>query len=52
MKQLQKSWNPHIETFNLIENLPIVGTVDKTSPICSLYKIVVLPAASNPSMTT
>lgn len=32
--------------------VPIVGTVLSTSPICSLYKIVVLPAASKPSITT
>ena len=30
----------------------MVGTVLKISPMCSLYKMVVLPAASNPSMTT
>ena len=33
-------------------NLPIVGTVDSTSPTCSRYRIVVLPAASSPSITT
>jgi len=31
---------------------PIVGTVDRISPMCSLYRMVVLPAASRPSMTT
>lgn len=31
---------------------PIVGTVVSTSPMCSLYRMVVLPAASSPSMTT
>ena len=30
----------------------MVGTVLKISPMCNLYKMVVLPAASNPSMTT
>jgi len=34
------------------DSIPIVGTVLSTSPICSLYKIVVLPAASRPNMTT
>ena len=34
------------------EALPMVGTVLKISPMCSLYKIVVLPAASSPNMTT
>jgi len=34
------------------DSAPIVGTVLSTSPICSLYKIVVLPAASSPNMTT
>lgn len=29
----------------------MVGTVLSTSPMCSLYKMVVLPAASRPSMT-
>lgn len=33
-------------------NPPIVGTVDKTSPMWSLQRMVVLPAASRPSMTT
>jgi len=33
-------------------DLPIVGTVDRTSPMWSLYSIVVLPAASRPSITT
>lgn len=33
-------------------NVPIVGTVDRTSPTCSRYRIVVLPAASSPSITT
>ena len=33
-------------------NLPIVGTVDNTSATCSRYRIVVLPAASRPSITT
>lgn len=32
--------------------VPIVGTVLSTSPICNLYRIVVLPAASRPNMTT
>lgn len=51
--QLNIYENPYIEIFCLIvKNLPMVGTVDKTSPMCSLYNIVVLPAASNPSMTT
>lgn len=31
---------------------PMVGTVLSTSPMCSLYRIVVLPAASRPNMTT
>ena len=31
---------------------PMVGTVLKISPMCSLYSIVVFPAASSPSMTT
>ena len=31
---------------------PMVGTVLSTSPMCSLYKMVVLPAASRPSITT
>ena len=30
----------------------MVGTVDRISPICSLYRMVVFPAASKPSMTT
>ena len=30
----------------------MVGTVLRISPMCSLYKIVVLPAASSPNMTT
>lgn len=30
----------------------MVGTVLKISPMCSLYNMVVLPAASSPSMTT
>ena len=30
---------------------PIVGTLDTTSPSLSLYKIVVLPPASRPSMS-
>ena len=29
-----------------------MGTVLSTSPMCSLYKIVVLPAASKPNITT
>lgn len=33
-------------------NLPMVGTVHKTSPTCRRYRIVVLPAASSPSITT
>lgn len=32
--------------------VPIVGTVLNTSPMCNLYKIVVFPAASSPSITT
>ena len=32
--------------------LPMVGTVLRISPMCNLYKIVVLPAASSPNMTT
>lgn len=35
-----------------LHQIPIVGTVLSTSPICNLYKIVVLPAASRPNMTT
>lgn len=37
-------------TFSTLK--PMVGTVVRTSPMCSLYRMVVLPAASNPSMTT
>lgn len=33
-------------------NLPIVGTVERTSPMCSLQSMVVFPAASSPSITT
>ena len=29
-----------------------MGTVDRISPMCSLYRMVVFPAASKPSMTT
>ena len=29
-------------------NVPMVGTVDNTSPMCNLYKMVVFPAASRP----
>ena len=32
--------------------VPSVGTVLSTSPMCSLYKMVVFPAASSPSITT
>lgn len=31
---------------------PMVGTVLKISPMCSLYRMVVFPAASRPSITT
>jgi hypothetical protein len=33
-------------------HLPTVGTVERTSPMCSRYNIVVFPAASRPSITT
>uniref|UniRef100_J3MAQ9 Uncharacterized protein n=1 Tax=Oryza brachyantha TaxID=4533 RepID=J3MAQ9_ORYBR len=32
--------------------LPIVGMDERTSPMCSLYSIVVFPAASSPSIRT
>ena len=32
--------------------VPSVGTVLSTSPMCSLYRMVVFPAASSPSITT
>lgn len=40
------------EINNDMGHLPTVGTVERTSPMCSLYNIVVLPAASKPSITT
>jgi hypothetical protein len=39
-------------SWELLVYLPTVGTVDKTSPRCIRYKIVVFPAESNPSITT
>lgn len=36
----------------VLERSDIILTVVRTSPICNLYKIVVLPAASSPSITT
>lgn len=37
---------------HLNPNAPNVGTVESTSPMCNLYRIVVFPAASNPNITT
>jgi hypothetical protein len=41
-------WTGHLNS----QFLPNVGTVLSTSPMCSLYRIVVFPAASSPSITT
>jgi hypothetical protein len=47
------SSHPSLSLFiSLIVLSPIVGTVDRISPMWSLYRMVVLPAASRPSMTT
>ena len=37
--------------FSSLTNLPMVGMVVTISPSLSLYRIVVLPAASNPTKT-
>jgi len=39
----------HIKASYILNKLPIVGMVVTISPNLSLYKIVVLPAASNPT---
>jgi hypothetical protein len=44
--------NSELKPKKLETYVPIVGTDDKTSPMWSLYRIVVLPAASSPSITT
>lgn len=40
------------QTLQARRRAPMVGTVLRISPMCSLYRMVVFPAASRPSMTT